>query len=150
VQLAADGTVVLYSSQATHVTIDVVGWFGTGAPLRYSSVLPARVVDTRNGTGGITRLADGSPVAVAVGGKAGVPSDAVSVLGTLTVLYPTAPASARMWAAGPAEPAAVDLSVPQGFVRSNLVVPGMSAGAAELAVAPGPADAVLDVVGYFR
>ena len=90
VALAPDGTIEVYASSQSHVRIDLVGWFGTGGQsLRYNPVLPGRLVDTRNGTGGVAPLAGGAPAAVAVEGHRGIPADAHAVVGTLTVIRPT-------------------------------------------------------------
>jgi hypothetical protein len=41
------GEVCVYSSSTTHVLVDVAGWFSAG----FESLVPKRIVDTRNGIG---------------------------------------------------------------------------------------------------
>ena len=73
----------VYNHDGTsHVIYDVMGWYSDAsgpAGARFSSLTPARIVDTRNGTGGFT-----APVGVAgtisptVVGVGGVPAAGVS------------------------------------------------------------------------
>src|SRR5215210_2467253 len=152
-KLAADGSLEVYSSNQTHVQIDLLGWFAPGTTgLRYNPVLPGKILDTRNGLGGVPTLSGGVPADVAVAGQGGIPADAHSVVATLTVIAPTAATSATMWAAGDAKPSASDITVPQGVTRDALVSRELSDvnGKASLAVGAGSANAVLSVLGYFR
>ncbi len=50
VPIAANGTVCVQSSAATHLLVDVVGWFGADG-LRFRAATPRRLVDTRAGRG---------------------------------------------------------------------------------------------------
>ena len=49
VKVGTDGKVSLYVSSGTHLVADVQGWFPTGSEL--VGLNPARVLDTRDGTG---------------------------------------------------------------------------------------------------
>jgi hypothetical protein len=152
VKLAADGSIEAYASSITHVRIDVVGWFGTGGQgLHYNPVIPGRILDTRSGVGGVPPLTGGVPADVTVALQRGIPADAHSVVGTLTVIRPTAAANATMWTAGDSKPLTSNFGVPLGAVRDGLVSPELSTGGkAALAVSAGSSDATLDVLGYFR
>jgi hypothetical protein len=152
VALAPDGTIEVYASSQSHVRIDLVGWFGTGGQnLRYNPVLPGRILDTRNGTGGVAPLAGGVPAALTVEGHRGIPVDAHAVVGTLTVIRPTVSTDTRIWPTGTGQPATADFALPGGAVREGLVSPVLSSdGKVALTVASGAADATLDVLGYFR
>ena len=150
-QLAPDGTLALYTHVPGHVTIDIVGWFGTGGEgLRYNPLTAARVLDTRNGTGGVATLVAGTPGILTVAGHGGVPTDARAVVGTLTVVRPSANTTATVWAAGRSVPPTSDLSVNQAAIRENLVAPELTDGQVGLTVGAGSAPTVLDVLGYFR
>jgi hypothetical protein len=152
IALAPDGTIEVYASSQSHVRIDLVGWFGTGGQnLRYNPVLPGRVLDTRNGTGGVAPLAGGAPAAVTVEGHRGIPADAHAVVGTLTVIRPTVATDTTIWPTGSGQPATADFALPGGAVREGFVSPVLSSdGKVALTVASGAADATLDVLGYFR
>jgi hypothetical protein len=149
--LATDGSLQIYTSSPTHVVVDVVGWFGTGGQgLHFNALSPARVLDTRVDAGGVPTVVAGSPATVPLAGQGGVAADAVSVLANLTVLWPTEPTYSTMWPTGASQPVREDLPLPAGAMRTTLVSPGLTGGAASLAVHDGSADAVLEVLGYFR
>lgn len=153
VQLAADGTLQVYANTSTHLIIDLVGWFGPGgSSLRYSAVEPARILDTRNGTGGLQPLVGGTTSTLQVAGRGGVPADAAAVMATMTVTGPTVSTYATAWPAGAPKTPTSDLNVPQAATRANLVAPSLSSGQgdASLSVGSGTANAVVDVLGYFR
>ena len=77
-----DGTVrVLNGSGSTHVVVDVVGYY-TGSGSTYSSVVPARVLDTRDSS---TPFGTDETRQLPIAGQAGVPSDATAVVANLTV-----------------------------------------------------------------
>ena len=151
--LSPDGSLDVYANTSTHVVLDIVGWFGTGGDdLRYNALKPARILDTRNGNGNLGPL-QGSTVSVLdVKGRGGVPEDAESVLATFTVTGPTLSSFATAWPDSQAQPGTSDLNVPKGGTRANLIAPELSTttGAAALTINVGSANAVLDVLGYFR
>jgi hypothetical protein len=152
VALAPDGTIEVYATSQSDVRIDLVGWFGTGGQsLRYNPVLPGRILDTRNGTGGVAPLAGGVPATLTVEGHRGIPVDAHAVVGTLTVIRPTVATDTTIWPTGIGQPATADFALPAGTVHEGLVSPLLSSdGKVALTVAAGAADAALDVLGYFR
>lgn len=150
VQLSSDGGIDVYASAATHVVIDVVGWFGKGGDgLTYTALNPKRILDTRNGTGVVRSLRGGASERLVVAGVAGVPSDAKGVVATLTVTKPTSSTHAVAWASG-TTPGTSDVNVPAGGTRANLVSTAASDGAVSLTIGSGKADAVADVLGYYR
>jgi hypothetical protein len=152
-RLSAAGELEVYAHSSTHVMIDVVGWFGAGgAALRYNALNPARLLDTRTGNGNLGPLAGNEISVLDVAGRGGVPNDAKSILATLTVTRPTRSVFATAWPDAEAQPGTSDLNVPYGATRANLVAPALSpaSGSTALTINNGSADAVLDVLGYFR
>jgi hypothetical protein len=150
VQLSPGGSIDAYASTATHVVIDVVGWFGAGGDgLTYTALPPRRILDTRNGTGGLKPLRAGTAGRLVVAGVGGVPTDAKGVVATLTVTKPSSSTHATAWASG-TTPGTSDVNVPVGGTRANLVSTGASEGAVRLTIGAGSADAVADVLGYYR
>lgn len=150
VALSGTGSVDVYSSSGGHVVVDVVGWFGPGGSgLRFSALRPARVLDTRNGTGGLDPLRAGVPETFPVAGTGGVPLDAKGVVGTLTAVRPTRGSYVTAWPGGPV-PLTSDINVPTGGTRANLLSSKVDQGAVALTVSAGTIDVVLDVLGYYR
>jgi hypothetical protein len=136
---------------------DVTGYFThdtTGAV--YVPLAPTRVLDTRNGTGGLSGpFTNHAPRSFGVaGGSSGVSSDAVAVTGNLTV---TGQTSSGYLFVGPNQtvnPGSSTLNFPLGDDRANGVTVGLgAAGTLSITfVAPsnGPtAQAIFDGTGYF-
>ncbi len=161
VALGAGGTLSITfvapsNGPTAQAIFDVTGYFTpdtTGAG--YVPLTPQRVLDTRNGTGGLSGPF-GSHYARSFGvsGSAGVPSYAVAVTGNLTV---TGQTSLGYLYIGPTEkndPSSSTLNFPVGDDRANGVDVALgSDGSLSITfVAPAPgatANAIFDVTGYF-
>ncbi len=140
-----------------HVVADVAGWFDTGAAstasggLGFTSVTPARLLDTRNGigdTGG--RFRPGEDRALKVVGVAGVPQGARSVVVSITAGAPSGVGYVTAYPSGQAKPNASNLNVSPGQTRANLAVVEVGAdGSIRLAVAETDMDLMVDVFGYY-
>ena len=82
-KVGQDGRVCLFTSNQTHLVADVSGWyaddFAAVPGFWYHQLDPARIVDTRDGTGlgerPIGPLATGEVLAVTIPGAGGVPAD---------------------------------------------------------------------------
>jgi hypothetical protein len=122
----------------------------------YHAIIPARVLDTRNGTGGLSgpftnHVARTFQVA---GSSSGVPSGATAVTGNLTV---TGQMSSGYLFIGPVatnNPGSSTLNFPVGDDRANAVTVALGTGGtlSITFVAPsnGPtAQTIFDVTGYF-
>ncbi len=138
-----------------HVIFDVTGYFAPGVGgSAYVPLNPARVVDSRNGTG----LAgpSGSHVArsFTVAGTGNVPPTATAVTGNVTV---TGQTSNGYLFIGPVEtndPTSSTLNFPVGDDRANGVTVALGGGTLSVtfvAPAPGPTThLIFDVTGYFQ
>jgi hypothetical protein len=140
-----------------HAIFDVTGYFTpdtSGAT--YHALSPARVLDTRNGTGGLSGPFTNHAARTfqATGGTSGVPANATAVTGNLTV---TGRTSSGYFSIGPVatnNPGSSTLNFPLGDDRANAVTVALGAGGtlSITFVAPsnGPtAQAIFDVTGYF-
>jgi hypothetical protein len=155
VRVGNDGKVRIYnSSGSTHVIVDIAGWYGispTGGAL-YNPLNPARILDTRNGTGGISGKIGSSPVTFKVAGKGGIPSTGVSaVVVNTTVTGPTQGSFLTMYPADAAGvPAASNLNYGLGQTVANLVTVKVSAaGEIKLSNFAGSTHVILDVAGWY-
>ncbi len=156
VPLGADGSVsVLSNTGAPFVLADVVGWFGSATPADpgsgYVGLAPARVLDTRDGTGGISgRLAPHATVRLPVLGRGGVPSTGVDAV--LLAVTATAPLRSGHLTVSPTDrsvPEVSTLNFPAGRTVSNLsVVPVGPDGDVALTTSDGTPHVLADVVGY--
>jgi hypothetical protein len=111
VALGADGKIKVLAQRSVSLLIAVQGYYTVGdgdpAPGDYVPVHPARLVDTRAGTGlPQAKLAVGSTTSISVGGLAGVPADASAVFVMLTGISSSSVAapSPRIRPAPPSRP----------------------------------------------
>ena len=155
VKVGTDGAIRLYNSGGlTHVIVDVVGWFTdasvAGTTGMFISLPPTRVLDTRNGTGGITglRLA-GSTVDVQIAGQGGVPPTGVSAV-VLNAIDVGAAGGGwlTIFPAGTARPLVADLNYASGETRANLVVVKLGTGGKVSLFTSATSHIVFDVAGY--
>ncbi len=70
-----------FTSKTSTVTVTAP----PGPPSTYHTLAPARILDTRSGTGLVGKFVSTVPRSFAVAGAGGVPSNAVAVTGNLTV-----------------------------------------------------------------
>ena len=162
VALGAGGTLsVTYVTGAlgptAQVVFDVTGYFTpdtSGAT--YHGVTPTRILDTRNGIGGLSGpfVSNLARIFTVAGGGGVVPANAVAVTGNVTV---TGQTDAGFLSVGPAaanSPTTSTLNFPAGDDRANAVTVALGAGGTlsitYVAVTPGgTAGVVVDVTGYF-
>lgn len=168
-RVASDGTVTLYNAQGSVSLIaDVAGYYsvGAGAPVSnatypanaigdaYVPLLPARVLDTRIGTG-VRRgkVSAGKTVTLRVTGRAGIPDDGsvTAVALNTTVTNVTAATYVSVYPTGySAGPRSSNLNVGAGDTRPNaVIVPVSASGTITLYNAVGSVDLIADVEGYY-
>ncbi|HET9345220.1 MAG TPA: glycosyl hydrolase family 18 protein [Candidatus Limnocylindrales bacterium] len=137
-----------------HVVIDVTGYFVPGSSgSRFVPLTPARVVDTRFGTGLTGPFPSSTPRTFQVSGRGGVPSGATAVTGNLVAVDPN---SSGYLALGPTvsvTPSASSLNTRAGDTRGASVTMPLD-GSGRLALVwkgtPGSrTHVVFDVTGYF-
>lgn len=143
ITVALDGT-------ATHVVVDVVGWYarpGVTSGALFTPTQPTRLLDSRSGSA----FGPGQSSAVTVTGSP-VPAGAVAVVGTLTATGQTSPAThARIWPAGVALTPTSDLNSGIGRTQANAVVVRVGDGGAVMVYNDqGSSHLILDVSGYFN
>jgi hypothetical protein len=161
VAVGAGGRVDLYNfAGKVDLVVDVGGYFtdatpgGTGS--RFNALTPARLLDTRDGTGGVSSaVGAGGTLAVQVAGQNGVPATTAAIPPTavvlnVTVTNPTAAGYLTVWPDGNGQPLASDLNFGRGQTRANLVVVKVGAnGKVDLFSLAGSTDVVIDVVGWY-
>jgi hypothetical protein len=166
VGLGSAGQVSIYNPLGSvDAVVDVEGYvqdtfipprFGT--PGLYNALSPARITDTRPGSGypnaGHT-LGPGGTLNVQVMGVGGVPNDPVfnpvgAVVLNVTVTAPTRASYLTVWPAGTARPVASNLDFVAGqTVANRVIVPVGSSGQVSIYNHAGSADVVVDVAGWF-
>ena len=147
VGVGADGRIRLFnSSGTTHVVVDVAGWFDSG----FSSAVPDRLMDTRDGLGGPV-LGAGETRELLVVGRNGVPASGVAAVAlNVTATQPTSSPFITVWPAGVNRPTASNLNVVAGQTVPNAVVVGVGAdGKISLFNSAGSTHLVVDVTGWY-
>ncbi len=154
-KLGTGGKVTIYnSSGTTDVIVDVGGWFSdasvAGTTGAYTALVPARILDTRDGTGGISGpIGGGANVDVQVTGQGGVPASGVSaVILNATVVGPTAGGWITVSPTGTPLPLASDLNYATGETRPNLVVARVGTGGKVNLFTSAGTHVVFDVAGW--
>jgi uncharacterized protein (DUF1501 family) len=151
-KLSADGKVGVFNAAGTaHVLMDVAGWFPADAG--YEPLSPQRLLDTRDGTGGLTGpLGPGAVHDLVVTGRGGVPSMGVdSVVLNVTVDSPTSISYVTAWPTGQPRPNASNLNMAPKLTVANLVVAKVGAnGKISLYNDAGSTNLIADVFGYFK
>ena len=125
----------------------------TGDGSTYIPIPPARVLDTRNGTGLTGVFTSNVPRTFAVAGHGGVPANAVAITGNLTVTQQTRLGYVALTVNPTNSPSTSTLNFPLGDTRANNVTISLSAtgslSAVFKAVSGKTTHLVLDVTGYF-
>ena len=155
-KLGSNGRVTLYNNAGeTDIIVDTNGWFTNGVQATtgsvYAALTPARILDTRTGTGGVPgpRPAD-STVDIQITGQGGVPATGVSaVILNATVVNPAGQGYLTVFPAGTTRPVVSDLNYASGEIRPNLVVVKLGTGGKVSLYTPTAVDVVFDVAGFF-
>ncbi|HVL81144.1 MAG TPA: IPT/TIG domain-containing protein [Actinomycetota bacterium] len=161
VKVGTGGKISYYNDAGSaHVIMDVNGWITdgsvtTGGPGAFSAMAPSRILDTRNGTGGIEgRIGPDETVSVPVAGRGGVPTTGVSaVVMNVTVTDQAANDSSylTLFPTGEPRPTASDLNFVPGQTVPNLVVVKVgSGGKVDLYNASWATHVIFDVVGWYN
>jgi trimeric autotransporter adhesin len=153
-QIGNGGNVCLFVSAATHLVVDVNGYFPPSTSLHAFN--PARVLETRPGLQtidgqqeGTGALVGGSVTAVQVGGRASVPTDASAAVLNVTVTEAAGPGFATVYPCGAAIPTASNINFVAGSTVANLVVSKLGAGGAVCVFTNEGTHLVVDAAGYF-
>ncbi len=141
-------------SATTNLIFDVTGYFTadlTGAT--YHTLAPARILDTRNGTGLAGKFVSTTARSFAVAGAGGVPAGAIAVTGNLTVTGQTQAGYVALTTSAQNHPTTSTLNFPLGDSRANGVTVPLASGhlwATYVAASPSATtNLIFDVTGYF-
>ena len=156
-KVGAGGKVSIFNAiGSAHVVVDIAGWYSDGSVAMsgglFTSLAPSRILDTRNGTGGVsTPIGPGQSITFQVAGVNGVPTSGVSAVAfNVTATGPSSPGYVVVSPAGAAAPPAPSLTFTAGQTLSNLVVATLGAGGrVSIYNASGSTQVVADVAGWF-
>jgi hypothetical protein len=154
-QIGTNGQVCLFSSQATHLVVDVDGAYPAGSP--YVALVPARLLETRAGKTTIDgQAANGGPVVansetpLTVTGRGGVSATASSVVLNVTVTEPNAAGFITVYPCGSPQPEASNLNYVTGQTIPNLVISKVGTNGQVCLFSSQATQLVVDVNGYYE
>lgn len=142
------GVTALALALAVPVAVGPVAHADDTTPGSFNTVTAERIVDTRSGLGGTTRLAARTTVTfVATGGQVNVGAVAVNV----TAVSPDAAGFLAVYAAGTVRPNASNLNFRPGRTVPNMAVTPVGVGGAVTVYngSSGGVDVLVDSYGYF-
>jgi subtilisin family serine protease len=121
-------------------------------PPTFHPVPPARILDTRDGTGGVFgAVSGGQTISSQVTGRGGVPATGVSaVVLNVTAASPSAASFVTAFPFGANRPTTSNLNVEAGVNRANLVVAKVGAGGKlSLFNNSGTVHLIADIAGWY-
>ncbi|GAA2151016.1 hypothetical protein GCM10009760_45990 [Kitasatospora kazusensis] len=133
-----------YTGNGGHITL--------GTPGTFVPVPPARLLDTRYGTGAPkAKVGAGQSVGVQVTGQGGIPADGVTaVVLNVTATNPTAGSYVTAYPDGSTRPTASNLNFSAGQTIPNQVTVPVTNGKVDLYNRAGSVDLLADISGYYR
>ena len=143
VKIGSEGMICFFVKTATHVILDVSGYFGSGSD--FAPITPYRRLDTRAGSQPVA----GSTRCLQVGGKNGVPSTARAVAVNLTVVNADRAGHLLARPAGRAQIRTSVLNHAAGEARANNALVQIGARGRICIFTHATAHYILDVVGYW-
>jgi hypothetical protein len=168
VQVGSDGRISVSGEKATDLVIDVIGWFTDGSDPRaqgglLNTVTPSRICDTRLGSNSCPQqsIADKGTLRLAVCGRAGVPVCAGATRPRAVVVNITVQSgfegNLTVFRSGTPRPRTTDLTWQYGARqdRKGLTIAELCIvwpddnGNVDLYVSGGPADFVVDTLGWY-
>jgi uncharacterized protein (DUF1501 family) len=151
--LGSDGSIEVFNSAGTaHILVDVFGYYSAATGDRFNPVSPARLFDTRIGSGiRPGKVPDGTPIDVQVSGRAGVPEfGATAVVMNLTVTEAESAGWMRSTPYGQTAATTSNVNFAAGDTVPNLVICKIGDGGKITIDGRGTGTHVLgDVFGYF-
>ncbi len=148
VRLGSAGNVNFFNnSGSVHLLADVVGYFRDGTSIGMEPLAPARLLDTRDGTGAIGQ---GEIRDLLVAGRGGVSANPQAVALNVTVTGPTAGSFLTVWPSGEQRPFASSVNMVAGQTVPNMVLARVGAnGMVSIFNNTGATHVVVDVLGCF-
>ena len=144
VPVGVDGAICVATRTAIDVTVDLTGVFSAGGELTYAAVPIARMIDTRDATGGWAPIHGAGQTIDALVAAPGV----AAVTGTLTLVEPTDAGHLRAWGCG-ARPDTANVNAGAGQVLANSLTTAVSAEGRLCVFARTGAGTVFDLSGWW-
>ena len=155
-RVGLDGAVNIFNNTGSvHLIADVVGYFVMSSDVGLNPLDPARLLDTRDGTGvdsgEVAAVGAGEWIDLQVTGRCGVPDDTVAVALNIAATDSTVGSFLTVWPTGVERPVASSLNMTAGKTVSNMVLARVGDdGRVSIFNASGSTNVIVDVLGAFR
>jgi subtilisin family serine protease len=158
-KIGTDGSISIHNnSGSTHVIVDISGWFPTTGS--FTSLLPARIADTRNISGeatidglvqGIGAIGPGQTLRVPILGRAGIPATGVGAVAlNVTATSPTASSYLTVFPTGETLPRTSNLNFTASQTIPNSVIVKIGTdGSISIHNNSGSTHVIVDISGWF-
>jgi hypothetical protein len=154
-KLGTSGRVCIYTFAPTHLIADVGGYLGTASQY-VPGAAPARLLDTRPGSPTVDGkfsatgpMNAGQILQLPVGGRAGVPGGASSVVLNVTATNTGGAGYVTVYPCGALQPTASNLNFVPGQTIANAVVSKLGTNGRVCFFAAVPTHLIVDVGGHF-
>ena len=118
-------------------------------PVKFSPVTPVRLLDTRDGAPGPTRLRAGGSLRIPVAGRLGVPIDASAVALNVVAVDASGPGYLTAYPCTEAAPLVATVNHAAGAPLANATIATLSAGGDVCVFTYAETDVVVDLTGWF-
>lgn len=157
VKVGTDGKIKIYAQGATHVILDVVGFYHATKPAAdhvgatlYHPLTPKRLVDTRFGTGGVTGpIAHGTFTVDVTRSGAAPTTGATGVALNVTITGATNSGWLTLYPSGTTRPTASNLNYTSGKTLANMAFVKVGADGNIKVYSEGTTHVIVDIVGWF-
>jgi hypothetical protein len=140
------GRIRIFASGAVNVIVDVFGWFGPGGDARLLTVVPDRVLDTRQSGGPVGA---GHTIDVQVADTARVPVGATAAVLNVTATDATGPGYLTVYPSDRSQPGVSSVNFVAGIPRPNTVIAPLGPDGKIKVFAFAETDVIVDVMGWF-
>jgi hypothetical protein len=145
-KIGTGGRVRIFASAATNVVVDVFGWFGPGGAARLFTVVPDRVLDTRQSGGPVGAA---HTIDVHVAGTARVPVGATAAVLNVTATDATGPGYLTVYPSDRSQPVVSSVNFVAGIPRPNTVIAPLGPDGKIKIFAFAETNVIVDVMGWF-
>jgi trimeric autotransporter adhesin len=152
-KVGTGGAVCIFSQSATHLIVDLGGYFPAGSS--YVPLDPARVLETRTGASTIDGVSNGVGIrpagrvtAFTIAGRGGVPASAATVTLNVTSVDSSAEGFVTVYPCDVDRPQTSNLNFTAGVTVANAVISKLDAGGKVCLYNSDPTHLIVDVNGY--
>jgi hypothetical protein len=145
-KIGTGGQISIFSNASVNVIVDVFGWFGPGGNARLFTVVPNRLIDTRDA--GVP-VGSGQTIDVQVASTLRVPAGATAAILNVTAVDAIGPGYLTVYPSDRPQPLVSSVNYEAGVARPNSVISPIGADGKIKVFANNQAHVIVDVMGWF-